>query len=80
MDIVTKLEDLLKQATRERSHFYVGACITETLQHITVLNDRIKEEIDKNEELIQEIRSLGDELAELNGQFQEHMKERDGGN
>lgn len=33
-DIVDKLFDLHKQATAERSHFYVGSCVTEAIQEI----------------------------------------------
>lgn len=34
-----KLEDLLKQATVERSHFYVGSVIRETLAFIAALTE-----------------------------------------
>ncbi len=39
-DIILKLLDLQKQATTERSHFYVAKCITEAIQEIVDL--RIK--------------------------------------
>ena len=36
-DIIEKLLDLQKQATLERSHFYVASCITEAIQEIVRL-------------------------------------------
>ena len=32
--IIEKLADLLKQATTERSHYYVASCVTEAMQEI----------------------------------------------
>ena len=37
MDIIEKLLDLQRQATLERSHYYVAACITEAIQEIIEL-------------------------------------------
>lgn len=34
MDILDKLADLHSQATKERSHFYVGACVKEAIKEI----------------------------------------------
>ena len=36
-DIVAKLEDLLKQATTERSHYYVASCCREAIAEIMSL-------------------------------------------
>ena len=36
-DIIDKLLNLQRQATTERSHYYVAACITEAIQEITSL-------------------------------------------
>lgn len=36
-ELLAKLADLHKQATEERSHFYVGSVIRECDQHIRVL-------------------------------------------
>lgn len=33
-DILDDLEDLLLQATKERSHFYVASCITRAIEEI----------------------------------------------
>ena len=38
-DIVAKLEDLLKQATTERSHYYVASCCREAIAEIERLRD-----------------------------------------
>ncbi len=40
MDIVEKLEDLIKQATEERSHYYVKSVCEEALAEIKGLRDR----------------------------------------
>lgn len=39
-DILEKLVDLHKQATTERSHFYVAACIKEAMEEIAKLRLR----------------------------------------
>jgi hypothetical protein len=36
-DIVDRLIDLHKQATVERSHFYVGKCVKDAIKEITRL-------------------------------------------
>jgi len=41
MDIIDKLLDLQKQATLERSHYYVASCITEAIQEIKSLRVHI---------------------------------------
>ena len=33
-DIIDKLKDLLKQATTERSHYYVASCCTEAIAEV----------------------------------------------
>lgn len=42
VDIVEKLHDLHKQATVERSHFYVGSCVTEAIQEIEAMRHFLK--------------------------------------
>ena len=42
MDIIEKLLDLQKQATLERSHFYVASCVTEAIQEIILLREQLK--------------------------------------
>jgi len=42
MDIIDKLLDLQKQATLERSHYYVASCVTEAIQEIVSLRRRVK--------------------------------------
>lgn len=41
-DIVDKLLDLQRQATVERSHFYVGSCCTEAIQEIVAMRQFLK--------------------------------------
>ncbi len=41
MDIIEKLLDLQKQATLEKSHYYVAACITEAIQEIVALRKQL---------------------------------------
>ena len=38
-DVVEKLLDLQKQATVQRSHFYVANCCTEAIQEIVAMRD-----------------------------------------
>lgn len=40
-DIIAKLLDLQKQATTERSHFYVAQCIMEAIQEIVSLRAKL---------------------------------------
>lgn len=40
-DILLKLADLHKQATTERSHYYVAACVRESIAEITRLRASI---------------------------------------
>ncbi len=40
MDILEKLEDLIKQATVERSHYYVRSVCEEAIKEIEELRDR----------------------------------------
>lgn len=37
MDIIAKLEDLHKQATTERSHYYVAACCRDAIAEVKLL-------------------------------------------
>lgn len=39
IDILEKLEDVHKQATIERSHFYTGKCIEEAIAEIKRLRE-----------------------------------------
>lgn len=39
MTIIEKLEDLLKQATTERSHYYVASCCREAIAEIKRLQE-----------------------------------------
>ena len=41
-DLIHKLMDLQKQATVERTHYYVANCITEAIQEITYLRTEIE--------------------------------------
>lgn len=43
-DIITQLDDLLRQATVERSHFYVGSVVKKAMQEILELRGRPTEE------------------------------------
>ena len=40
-DILVKLMDLHKQATTERSHYYVASCVREAIEEIAKLRIRI---------------------------------------
>jgi hypothetical protein len=40
MDIIEKLEDLIKQATEERTHYYVKSVCEEAIEEIKGLRDR----------------------------------------
>ena len=42
MDIINKLLDLQKQATLERTHYYVANCVTEAIQEIVTLREQLK--------------------------------------
>ena len=41
-DILEKLEDLLKQATTERSHYYVAGCCREAIAEIKRLRAAVE--------------------------------------
>ena len=43
-DILDDLEDLLKQATTERSHFYVASCCHRAIEEIKRLHSEIEED------------------------------------
>lgn len=40
-DILEKLEDLHKQATTERSHYYVAKCCKEAIAEIVLLRTKV---------------------------------------
>jgi hypothetical protein len=40
-DILDRLEDLHKQATEERSHYYVGACVRAAMEEIDALRGKV---------------------------------------
>jgi hypothetical protein len=40
-DILDKLKDLHKQATTERSHYYVASCCVEAIAEITELRAKL---------------------------------------
>jgi hypothetical protein len=40
-DILARLRDLHKQATVERSHCYVGRCVSDAINEITALRKRL---------------------------------------
>jgi hypothetical protein len=42
-DVVTKLQDLLKQATTERSHYYVASCCGEAISEIKALRQALSD-------------------------------------
>jgi len=54
MDIIEKLLDLQKQATLERSHYYVATCITEAIQEIVILRTNLKQKRSTNDEEFEE--------------------------
>jgi hypothetical protein len=41
MDILERLDDLHKQATTERSHYYVAKCVKDAIAEIVLLRTRI---------------------------------------
>ena len=43
-DVLDDLEDLLKQATTERSHFYVASCCRRAIEEIKRLRSEVEEE------------------------------------
>ena len=50
MDIIEKLLDLQKQATLEKSHYYVAMCVTEAIQEIQSLRIKITSLEDEEED------------------------------
>jgi hypothetical protein len=42
MDILQQLEDLHKQATTERSHYYVASCCKAAIAEIVLLRTKVK--------------------------------------
>jgi hypothetical protein len=40
-DILVRLRDLHRQATEERSHYYVGRCVSDAINEITALRRRL---------------------------------------
>ncbi len=44
MDIIDKLSDLHKQATTEKSHFYVASVVKEAALEIMTLREKLHEE------------------------------------
>jgi hypothetical protein len=40
-DILDRLRDLNRQATVERSHYYVGRCVSDAINEITMLRRRL---------------------------------------
>lgn len=44
-DILDRLVDLLKQATVERSHYYVGKCCRDAIEEIQRLRKECGEEV-----------------------------------
>jgi hypothetical protein len=40
-DILVRLRDLYKQATVERSHYYVGKCAADAIEEIKMLRRRL---------------------------------------
>lgn len=47
IDIVDKLKDLHKQATTEKSHYYVAQCCEEATEEISRLREIIKLVVNK---------------------------------
>ncbi len=41
-DILVRLRDLLKQATEERSHYYVASCCRDAIDEIARLTEALK--------------------------------------
>ena len=50
MDIIEKLTDLHKQATTERSHFYVASCCADAIAEFVRLRDLLAETVREREE------------------------------
>ena len=40
-DLLVRLRDLHKQAIVERSHYYVGRCVSDAFNEITALRNRL---------------------------------------
>jgi hypothetical protein len=40
-DILVRLTDLHRQATEERSHYYVGRCVSDAINEITALRKKL---------------------------------------
>ena len=51
MDITERLKDLRKQATEERSHYYVRSCVDESIKMIETLRKENLRLLKENEEL-----------------------------
>lgn len=55
IDLIERLEDLHKQATVERSHYYTGKCIRDAIEEIKMLRgmlgDITRAAADKNGEI-----------------------------
>ena len=60
MDIIAKLLDLQKQATLERSHYYVASCVTEAIQEIMSLRQQLDSQ--------QDIEADAEKLCKICGQ------------
>lgn len=76
MTIKDKLNDLFKQATEERSHFYVASCVKESLLYITELEQQLAT---RTEELRKEYLSAIDwagKCQELEHQLRDKDLER----
>ncbi len=56
--VVGKLEDLLVQATKERSHFYTGSVIEETLAALACLREREARERSANHRLVLDVQEM----------------------
>ena len=80
-DLIEKLRDLLVQATKERSHFYVASCTREAINEIERLQSRvdelekdINESNDENAAYIDKIFEQKARISELEAALKEQIK------
>jgi len=59
MDILDQLKDLHKQATKERSHYYVGSIVEKSIAEITALRARVQQIGDEYDSLLRHLDSGG---------------------
>lgn len=71
-DIQEKLLDLLKQATQERSHYYVASCCREAIATLTQLQQeakRLRDDLAKERAGHLDVIMEAERLREINGEL-----------